>query len=76
MDGFAQNITAPVFVGDAQNDQFFPGQAKVLADKIGSKLATYHEFSTADGAGEHCSVGASVLANQVVLDWFEDVLQH
>ncbi|GBF66383.1 20-hydroxy-prefusarin hydrolase [Trichophyton mentagrophytes] len=76
MDGFAQNITAQIFVGDAQNDQFFPGQARVLADKIGSKLATYHEFKTADGAGEHCSVGASVLANQVVLDWFEGVLQH
>ncbi|EEQ29246.1 hypothetical protein McanMca71_006649 [Microsporum canis] len=76
MDGFIQNITVPVFVGSAQNDQFFPRQAKALADKIGDKLATYHEFGTADGAGEHCSVGANVLANQVALDWFEDVLQH
>ncbi|EFR01000.1 2,6-dihydropseudooxynicotine hydrolase [Nannizzia gypsea CBS 118893] len=76
MDGFVQNITMPVFVADAQNDQFFPGQAKALADKIGSKFATYHEFRAVDGAGEHCSVGASVLANQILLDWFEDIVRH
>ncbi|KAF3492149.1 2,6-dihydropseudooxynicotine hydrolase [Arthroderma uncinatum] len=76
MAGFTEKITVPVFVANAQNDQFFPGQAKRLADKIGSKLATYHEFNAIDGAGEHCSIGANVLVNQVALDWFEDVLQH
>ncbi|KAK2872127.1 hypothetical protein FQN49_002537 [Arthroderma sp. PD_2] len=76
VDGFIQNITMPVFVANAQNEQFFPGQAKALADKLDNKLATYHEFSAVEGAGEHCSLGASVLANQVTLDWFEDILQR
>ncbi|KAM4065269.1 2,6-dihydropseudooxynicotine hydrolase [Hirsutella rhossiliensis] len=75
LTGLTQNIKAPVFVADAQNDQFFPGQGKILADKLGSR-ATYHYFKTIDGAGEHCSVGASVMGNQVSLDWFEDILSR
>ncbi|KAK5991582.1 Hydrolase acrC-like protein [Cladobotryum mycophilum] len=68
-----QNIKAPVFVGDAQNDIFFPGQAKELADKLG-KLGHYHLFENILGAGEHCSTGGYVLANQVAFDWFEEVI--
>ncbi|KAI1384756.1 2,6-dihydropseudooxynicotine hydrolase [Hypoxylon trugodes] len=75
LDGVIQNITTPVFVGDAQNDMFFPGQAKKLAEKLGD-LATYHLFEAVDGAGEHCSLGAAVLSAQVVLDWFEDKISH
>ncbi|KND87182.1 2,6-dihydropseudooxynicotine hydrolase [Tolypocladium ophioglossoides CBS 100239] len=70
-----QKIKVPVFVGDAQNDEFFPGQAKMLADKLGSR-ATYHPFNAIDGAGEHCSVGAAVMETQVLLDWFQDVLHE
>ncbi|KAI1454001.1 2,6-dihydropseudooxynicotine hydrolase [Annulohypoxylon moriforme] len=73
LDGVIQNITAPVFVGDAQADMFFPGQAKVLAEKLGDR-ATYHLFNSIDGAGEHCSLGAAVLTAQVVLDWFQDII--
>ncbi|KAK2599131.1 hypothetical protein QQS21_005392 [Conoideocrella luteorostrata] len=68
-----QQIKAPVFVADADDDQFFMGQAPILADKLG-KLATYHMFKAADGAGEHCSVGAAVLENQVMLDWFQNIV--
>jgi hypothetical protein len=63
-----------VFVGEAQNDQFFAGQGKRLADHLGD-LATYHFFTNAEGAGEHCSIGAQVLENQIALDWFEDVIK-
>lgn len=68
--GLTSNITAPVFVGDAENDQFFAGQAPILAKHLGDK-ATYRMFTNLEGSGEHCSVGGSVLANQVILDWFE-----
>ena len=68
-----KNIKAPVFVGDAQNDIFFPGQAKQLASELGS-LAHYHLFKNIDGVGEHCSTGGYVLANQVVLDWFQELI--
>ena len=61
--GLTQDINVPVFVGDAQDDQFFPGQAKILAKSLGDR-ATYHYFKAIDGTGEHCSMGASVLETQ------------
>ncbi|KAI4867211.1 2,6-dihydropseudooxynicotine hydrolase [Hypoxylon rubiginosum] len=73
LDGIVQNITTPVFVAAAQEEKFFAGQAQILAEKLGD-LATYHLFESIDGAGEHCSLGASVLSNQVVLDWFQDII--
>ncbi|KAK8856534.1 2-6-dihydropseudooxynicotine hydrolase [Apiospora arundinis] len=73
LEGVVKNITAPVFVADAENDLFFPGQAPRLAEALGDK-ATYHMFKASEGAGEHCSTGASFLRNQVVLDWLEEVL--
>ncbi|KAI6758686.1 hypothetical protein HG530_010926 [Fusarium avenaceum] len=72
LKGVVKNIKAPVFVGDAQNDMFFMGQAEKLAKELG-KLATYHLFENVLGAGEHCQIGAPVLMNQVSLDWLEDV---
>jgi dienelactone hydrolase len=68
----AHKIKAPVFVGDAQGDDFFPGQAKKLKSTL--EAPTYHLFKSSDGAGDHCSVGASALLQQVTLDWFENVL--
>ena len=68
-----QDIKAPIFVGDAEDDQFFPGQAKMLAQELGDR-AIYHFFKAIDGAGEHASMGVSVLESQVLLDWFQDIL--
>ncbi|KAI0018488.1 2,6-dihydropseudooxynicotine hydrolase [Xylariomycetidae sp. FL0641] len=73
LDGLVQDIVAPVFVAQAQDDMFFPTQPRELADKLGDK-ATFHLFQTIDGVGEHCSLGGAVLSNQVVLDWFEDTV--
>ncbi|KAF4960155.1 hypothetical protein FGADI_1174 [Fusarium gaditjirri] len=56
LKGIMDKIKAPVFVGDGQNDMFFPGQAKELTKQLGSR-ATYHLFETASGAGLHCQVG-------------------
>lgn len=66
-------ITVPVFVGDPEGDMFFAGQPKLLVDHLGS-LATHHVFESAYGAGEHCSMGASILQNQVIFDWFQDLV--
>ncbi|OTB05947.1 hypothetical protein M426DRAFT_21378 [Hypoxylon sp. CI-4A] len=73
LDGLIENITTPVFVGSAQNDMFSTNQPKILAEKLGDR-ATFHLFESIDGAGEHCSLGASVLSAQVVLDWFQDLI--
>ncbi|CAM1503208.1 Fc.00g079840.m01.CDS01 [Cosmosporella sp. VM-42] len=74
LDKVVDKIRTPVFVGDAQNDMFFAGQPKILVDRLGD-LATHHKFTNAEGAGEHCSVGAAVQQNQVVLDWFQDLIE-
>jgi hypothetical protein len=66
-----KSIKAPVFVGDAENEHLFQGQAQELAKALGP-LAHYHFFNATLGVGEHCAVGGSVLQNQVVLDWFEE----
>jgi esterase/lipase len=73
LDGIIDQIPGPVFVGDAQNDLFYQGQAQVLAAKLGNR-STYHEFLTADGAGEHSGIGSAILQNQVVYDWFQDII--
>ncbi|KAK8144914.1 hypothetical protein G3M48_005132 [Beauveria asiatica] len=74
LEGVADKIRQPIFVGDAELDQFFPGQAQKLADAAtSSSNKVLHRFEAANGAGEHCSVGAAVYQNQVLYDWFEDV---
>ncbi|KAK3938534.1 Alpha/Beta hydrolase protein [Diplogelasinospora grovesii] len=73
--GITDKIQAPVFVADAENDIFFPGQGKILAEHLGD-LATYHYFTGAEGAGAHCSLGAEVLQTQVALDWFEETVKY
>ncbi|EHK41715.1 uncharacterized protein TrAtP1_011346 [Trichoderma atroviride] len=67
------NIKVPFFVADAEADDLMPGQAKGVAEAVG-EMATYHLFTTEDGAGAHCSIGAAVLQNQVVFDWFQEVV--
>ncbi|OAA73086.1 dipeptidyl aminopeptidase/acylaminoacyl-peptidase related protein [Akanthomyces lecanii RCEF 1005] len=74
LEGVADKIKQPIFVGDAELDQFFPGQAQQLADgATGSSNKVIHYFKADEGAGEHCSAGAAVYQNQVLYDWFEDV---
>jgi dienelactone hydrolase len=75
LEGTIDQIHCPVFVGDAQDDLFFKGSGEVLASKLGSR-STYHQFKTADGAGEHAGVGANVMQNQVTLDWFQDIVEE
>ncbi|KAJ4262927.1 hypothetical protein NW762_006540 [Fusarium torreyae] len=72
LKGLIKKIKAPVFVGEAKSDVFFEGQAAKLAKELG-KLGTHHVFEDVLGAGEHCQIGASVLMNQVALDWLEDI---
>ncbi|KAH7211258.1 2,6-dihydropseudooxynicotine hydrolase [Fusarium oxysporum] len=64
---------APVFVGSAEDDIFFSGQAKLLVDSLGSK-ATFKSFGNFDGAGKHCQAGASVFLSQTALNWFAEIV--
>jgi pimeloyl-ACP methyl ester carboxylesterase len=75
LEGIVDQIHCPVFVADAQDDLFFPGEGQVLASKLGNR-STYHQFQTADGAGGHAGVGSFVMQNQVTLDWYQNVLEN
>ncbi|OAA53362.1 dipeptidyl aminopeptidase/acylaminoacyl-peptidase related protein [Cordyceps fumosorosea ARSEF 2679] len=76
LEGVADKIKQPLFIGDAELDMFFPGQPKQLAEAAtGSSNKVVHHFKAAEGSGEHCSVGAAVYQNQLLFDWFEDVFQ-
>ncbi len=73
LDGLAGNISCPTLVLDAENDQFFAGQAEALRDALTAPV-TYHRFAEADGAGEHCQDGAMSTLHQVVFDWLDKTL--
>jgi dienelactone hydrolase len=73
LQGLEGQIQCPVYVGDAADDHFFQGQPGLVKENIGAK-ATLDTLTAADGAGHHCHVGAAVIMNQRLLDWFQDVV--
>jgi len=77
MEGVAGQIACPVLVCEAEEDHFFGGeglsQPRRLANAIGPR-ATYVKFTAKEAASAHCHVGASVRLNQVVMNWFQDVV--
>ncbi|KAF7553325.1 hypothetical protein G7Z17_g3710 [Cylindrodendrum hubeiense] len=73
LEGIADNIQCPVWVGEAEADQFFLGQPEKVRDALGDK-ATYVVLTSKDSAENHCHVGAQVFLNQLVFDWFEDII--
>jgi alpha-beta hydrolase superfamily lysophospholipase len=71
--GVAERITCPVLVGQAAGEHFNPGQAEKLAAALGDR-ATLRSFTAAESAAYHSHIGAFVLMNGVVLDWFRQML--
>ena len=63
-------VQCPVFIGDAEEDLFFKGQPEKIAAALGDK-GHHRLFTTAEGAGMHCQVGAAALMNAEVFDWLE-----
>jgi hypothetical protein len=66
-------IKTPVFIGDAENDIFFAGEPKRLADALG-QWGYLHQFRADDGVGEHTAAGGARLQNQVIYEWFEETI--
>ncbi|KAH7137845.1 Alpha/Beta hydrolase protein [Dactylonectria macrodidyma] len=73
LKGIEHQIQCPIWVGEAESDLFFMGQPEQVRDALGDK-ATYVTLTSKDAAGNHCHVGAQVLLNQLVFDWFEDIV--
>jgi len=72
-DGVAEAIACPTLVCDAENDLFLKGQPQVLYDHLTCRK-TMVRFTTAEGAGAHCQVGASRLAFARIFDWLDETL--
>jgi pimeloyl-ACP methyl ester carboxylesterase len=72
LDGIVDRITAPTLVLDAENDQFFKGQPERVAKALAN--ATLVTLREAEGAGEHCHMGAMFRSHQVIFDWLDETL--
>ncbi|MFF2073566.1 alpha/beta hydrolase family protein [Kitasatospora sp. NPDC058162] len=73
LDGVAQLIDCPTLVLDAEDDQFFRGQAQ----RVAAALTCPHTLVTlpeSEGAGEHCHMGAMARFQQVTFDWLDTTL--
>lgn len=74
--GIAEQITAAVLVLDAENDQFLKGEPQRAAAAMTNADVTLVTLSEAEGAGEHCHMGAMSRAHQVIFDWLETALSQ
>jgi hypothetical protein len=67
----AQRIRCPLLITDPENEQFWPGQSRRLAELVGGS-ATLMPFTAAEGADGHCEPRAPVLRAQRIFDWLDD----
>ncbi|HEY7030022.1 MAG TPA: alpha/beta hydrolase [Thermomicrobiales bacterium] len=72
--GLAERITCPTLVCEAEDDPFWQGQPRQLYEALTCRK-TFLRFTTDEGAGEHCHVGAHILFHQRAFDWLDDVLR-
>ena len=74
MKGREEQITCPTFVCSAEGDDL-----SVNAPRLYDALQCpkdYVQFTTADGAGEHCESGARTLFHQRAFDWLDGQLNQ
>ncbi|MFJ6665362.1 alpha/beta hydrolase family protein [Streptomyces sp. NPDC091383] len=67
-------IRTPMLVLDYEGDQFYPGQARELYDKLTSPK-DYVKLTAAEGAQLHCSPMAPQLHCEVVFDWLQETVR-
>lgn len=73
--GSADRITAPTLIMDAENDQFLKGQAAEVEKALINAPTRFVTLTEAEGAGEHCHMGAMGRAHQVMFDWLDSTLR-
>lgn len=66
-----KRIHMPVFVGDAEFENIFPGQPQQVADALGDK-ATWHRFNGT--AGYHCQTAAGQEMTRTIFAWINKTL--
>ncbi|MFD9269121.1 alpha/beta hydrolase family protein [Streptomyces goshikiensis] len=73
LDGVAHLIDCPTLILDAENDQFFRGQPQRVAAAL-TCPQTLITLPEAEGAGEHCHMGAMSRFQQATFDWLDTTL--
>lgn len=69
----AKDITAPIFISDPEDEQFWPGQSQQLYDAVsGPKVIV--PFTKAEGANMHVEPMARSLFEQRMYDWLDETL--
>jgi hypothetical protein len=71
LESVVDKINIPVFVGDAEFENFFTGQPKQVADALGDK-GTLHIFNGT--AGYHCQTGALQELSRTIFAWLNKTL--
>jgi hypothetical protein len=67
-------ITTPLLITDPEDEQFWPGQAQQLYDRLpGAKELV--SFTAAEGANRHCEPMARALRDARIYDWLETYLR-
>lgn len=75
--GIAEQIICPTLVCEAEADLFFADQTTTEAFRLYDHISaprTLISFTNAEGAGEHCQVGASRLLAGRIYDWLDDAI--
>lgn len=73
LEHVVDKIQMPVFVGDAEFENFFQGQPRKVKDALGNK-GTLHKFSGA--AGFHCQTGAGQELLRTMFAWINKALDE
>ena len=73
MKGLAEKITCTMLVVDSEEDKDLPGQARQLFEALKCPKE-YMLFTKAEGAEEHCQMGAVMISNERILNWLENAL--
>ena len=69
----AARIGCPLLITDPENEQFWPGQSRRLAELVGDN-ATLMPFTADEGADGHCEPRAPALRAERVFDWLDEQL--
>src|ERR671919_1452849 len=72
--GIAQKIKCPTLVLEAEKDDSFRGQPRMVYDAL-TCPKKYILFTSEEGAEEHCQSGAPAISNQRIFDWLDETLQ-
>jgi pimeloyl-ACP methyl ester carboxylesterase len=71
MEDVAGQITCPTLIIDSDNDTGMKGEPQRLYDAL-TCPKEFMLFTTEEGAGLHCQMGAMLLAHQRIFDWLDD----